>query len=705
MAKNLFITATEARCGKSLIAIGVMELLLRHIDKVGFFCPIIADKYSKKGNNSDIDLITSQFSLNLDYEKMYACTTSHANYLLSQGKHEQLIEQIITKYNEIENKFDFILCEGIEFEGSTASFEFDINAQISNNLGCPVLLVANGYKKTLDEIVWAVKVYKKSFDDKGCNVIATVLNRINCKDKEKIVQLLKKDIMNSTQLIYTICNDVFLEHPTVQEVVEYLGAKVLYGQKHLDQHISGFTVAAMHLNNFLPRIKHGILIITPGDRADVIVACLSAVSSISMPYIAGIVLTGGLIPDKPICKLIEGFDKVIPILSVKHNTFTTASILDKIHTKILPNDFRKIVHALGIFEENIDMNELGKKIIKTKSTIITPKMFEFGLIQKARKNKQHIILPEGEDERILRACEILLRRDAAKITLIGDKNKIKKKIIRLGLYLDDAAIIEPLKSEFYDEYAKTFYEIRKHKGITMDHARDIVADVNYFSTMMIYSGHGDAMVSGAAHTTSDTIRPALQIIKTNSTCSIVSSIFFMCLSDRVLVYGDCAINPDPDASQLAEIAVNSAKTAMIFGIEPNVAMLSYSTGKSGKGKNVEKVKKAVDIATRLSDNLNLKINIDGPIQYDAAVDPAVAKIKMPGSKVAGRASIFIFPDLNTGNNTYKAVQRSAKAVAIGPILQGLKEPVNDLSRGCLIPDIVNTVAITAIQAQPQEDSI
>jgi phosphate acetyltransferase len=326
---------------------------------------------------------------------------------------------------------------------------------------------------------------------------------------------------------------------------------------------------------------------------------------------------------------------------------------------------------------------------------VTPIMFEYKLIQQAQSSRQHIVLPEGHEERILRASEILLQRQVVDITLLGNPEEIRQKISSLGLNLEEIKIVDPIQSELLDNYSATYYEMRKNKGISEEMARDTLADVSYFGTMMVYKDGADGMVSGAIHTTGETIRPALQIIRTKPGFSIVSSVFLMCLADRVLVYGDCAVNPDPDAEQLADIAISSVETAEIYGIEPRVAMCSYSTGESGKGKDVDKVR----TATRLVKERLPDVKIEGPIQYDAAVDAGVAKTKLPDSEVAGRATVFIFPDLNTGNNLYKAVQRSANAVAIGPVLQGLNKPVNDLSRGCSIPDIVNTVAITAIQAQ------
>jgi len=331
----------------------------------------------------------------------------------------------------------------------------------------------------------------------------------------------------------------------------------------------------------------------------------------------------------------------------------------------------------------------------------SPKMFEFGLIKRARTHKQKIVLPEGEEDRILTAAEILVHRNAAEIVLLGRKEIIHKKIASLGLALDNVQIINPAGSDFFEEYVETYFDLRKHKGITPDNARDVMSGVNHFGTMMVYKGDADGMVSGAVHSTLNTVRPSLEFVKTKPGSTIMSSVIFMCLEDRVLVYGDCAVNPRPTAEQLAEIAITSAKTAELFGVQPLVAMLSYSSGTSGRGEDVDKVKRATEIAQKNAPHLL----IEGPIQYDAAVDATVASTKMPQSKVAGRATVFIFPDLNTGNNTYKAVQRSAKAVAIGPIMQGLNKPVNDLSRGCLVPDIVNTIAITAIQAQAEKGLI
>jgi len=702
MSNNLFIIPTEPRSGKSAVSLGMMELLLRSVDSVAFFRPIINPDQDTKQKDNNVDLISSYYKLGLPYEKMYAFTTEQADNLCTDGRQEELFEGILNKYKALEQDYDFILCEGTDFSGSASAFEFDLNAEIAGNLGCPVLLVANAHCKRTEEIIRSIELAIDSLTDKALDIIAAVINRVDSRNEQQLKKRLEKEELASRLSIYTIPDIKELGSPRVREIAEAMNAKILYGKEHLDRHVHSFTVAAMYLANFLERIEHGTLVVTPGDRSDVIVACLSSVSSLSMPNISGILLTGGLRPEKPIRRLIEGFTAMIPILSVKENTFPAARNVDNIHAVIAPDDKRKIALALEVFEKNIDVEKLGDKIIKTKSSIVTPKMFEYRLIQKAREHIQHIVLPEGEDERILRAAETVLRREVVRLTLIGNPQRIRDKINLLGLRMEGMDIIDPQKSPLFDDYAHTYYELRKHKGITEEMAADSMSDAGFFGTMMVYKEDADGMLSGAIHTTADTIRPALKIIKTKPSFSIVSSVSFMCLKDRVLIYGDCAVNPNPNAKELAEIAVSAAQTAMVFGIEPRVAMLSYSTGKSGKGKDVDKVREAVKIAKQLSKNLQVDMKLEGPIQYDAAIDSQVAKIKMPESEVAGKATVFIFPDLNTGNNTYKAVQRSAGAVAIGPVLQGLNRPVNDLSRGCTVKDVINTIAITAIQAQAEK---
>jgi phosphate acetyltransferase len=700
MAENLFVTATEPKSGKSVISLGLIEMLLRNVKKVAYFRPLIKSDPQKETKDHNINLISTYYKLFIPYKDMYGYTTHEANQMISLGKFEELIEGIVSKYKKLEENYDFVLCEGTDFEGSTSAFEFDINAEIIKNLRCPVLLVASAKKKTEDETIQSIEMSLESLADKGCDVVATIVNRVG--PDIDIIDRLKKNKLTKSQLVYAIPEVNILGMPTVREVAENLNAHVLYGEEQMDRHVTGLAVAAMQLRNFLQRFYQGVLIITPGDRADVIVACLSSVTSMSMPNISGIILSGGLQPEDAIARLIEGFPNIVPILSVKENTFEAARLADNVHAVISPKNIRKVTLALGTFDKHVNIPELREKIIQTKISIITPKIFEYRLLQRARENKQHIVLPEGEEERILRASEILIRRDVVELTLLGDEKKIRSKIAQMGLKLNGINIVEVQKSPKFNPYVTTYYNLRKHKRITKENARDVMSDACYFGTMMTYKGDADGMVAGAIHTTRATLRPAFEIIKAKKGFSIISSVFFMCLEDRVLVYGDCAVNPEPDAKQLAEIALSSAITARTFGIEPRVAMLSYSTMDSGEGAEVEMVREATKIAKEMAQKTDPGLKIEGPLQYDAAVDPSVARAKLPKSEVAGQATVCIFPDLNTGNNTYKAVQRSAGAVAIGPVLQGLNKPVNDLSRGCTVADIVNTIAITAIQAQAEK---
>lgn len=703
MADSLYVTSTERKSGKSIISLGLTEMLIRNVDKVAFFRPLIYVDSDKKAKDKDIHLISGYYNLDIPYEKMYGFSTDEANEMLSRGKYDELIEKIVEKYKYLEDNYDFVLCEGTDFEGSTSAFEFDINADIANNLGCPVVLSANAYNRTEDDVIRSVETSLESLNEKHCKILAIIVNR--AERGEEIVARLRDDPLVKDHLVFSIPNVTSLQFPTVGEVAQALKARVVSGQVKLNRHVEGFGVGAMQLWNVLTRISNGQMVITPGDRADVIVGCLSALSSSYMPSIAGIILTGGMIPQEPILKLIEGYEEKIPILSVKENTFEAARKADSIHAVIDPEDTIKVAQALEAFEKNVNLSELREKVIKTKVSLVTPKMFEYGLIRRAQSQKMHIVLPEGEDERILQAAEILTRRDVVDLILLGNEKLMRDKIAKLGLQLDKVHILNVPDNKKLEDYTKTYYELRKHKGIGMDNARDNMSELSYFGTMMVYKGDADGMVSGAAHTTRNTLRPAFEFIKTKEGFSIISSVFFMCLPDRVLVYGDCAVNPEPNADQLAEIAVASAQTAMIFNIQPIVAMLSYSTGDSGVGEEVEKVKEATKKARELARKNLMEFKIEGPIQYDAAIDPEVAQKKLPESEVAGKATVFIFPDLNTGNNTYKAVQRSAGAVAIGPVIQGLNKPVNDLSRGCTVTDIVNTVAITAIQAQAEKKKL
>jgi phosphate acetyltransferase len=693
MSQCIYITGSEAQSGKSVVVLGLVEWLWNQGRTVGFFRPVIGSE-----NQPDrlIHLILARYGSRFPYVAMFGCTHEQALDLVGGDSQDALFKLILDKYKALEQQCDVVVCVGTDSAGVPLPFELGFNAEIAYNLGCAMIPIMTGRDKTNHQIVDAMRVVIESLEQRRCDVLAVIANRVPFAQVAELVAELRGAIP-SRVLCYVIPEHVILSIPTVAEIAQALKAECLRGDaESLNRMVTQFKVAAMELPQFLDRIEEGNLIITPGDRSDIIVGSLAAEASTSYPHIAGLLLSGGFKPTPQVQRLIEGLGaSSVPILSVETDTYTTATNVNSVKGTLVPEDTRKMAAALGIVEASVSFDELQGRLAVTRSRRVTPLMFEYELIQRARADRKHIVLPEGTEERILRAAEILLLRDVVNLTLLGNPEEVRQKINSLGLEAEGINIVDPLSSRVRELYAHTYYEMRSHKGVSQEMAFDIVADSSYFATLMVYHGHADGMVSGAVHTTSHTIRPAFEVIRARSGFSIVSSVFFMCLPDRVLVFGDCAVNPDPSAEQLADIAVNSAETAKMFGIEQNVAMLSYSTGESGKGEDVDKVRKA----TSLVKELRPDIKIEGPIQYDAAIDVGVARTKLPGSEVAGHATVFVFPDLNAGNTTYKAVQRSANAVAIGPVLQGLNKPVNDLSRGCTVTDIVNTVAITAIQAQ------
>ncbi|MGB5692313.1 MAG: phosphate acetyltransferase [Flavobacteriaceae bacterium] len=695
MSKAVYIATTAPNSGKSIVSLGLMHLLLGKAAKVGYFRPII-DDYKSGEMDNHIQTMISFFGLNIAYQEAFACTRNEVIHKLNQDKEDEVLDKIIAGYKAIEDRFDFVLVEGTDFTGEGGIIEWDINVLMAKNLGIPTIILTSGKGKTMEEFVNDQLLAYDSFKDKGVEVLMVIANKVRPKNLSFVIERLMS-VLPKKVLVGAIPRNPILGNPTMKEIADGLDAEVLFGSAYLNNQLSNISVGAMQLRNYLTHFRESSLVITPGDRADIILGALQANLSANYPTASGIVLTGGLRPEDSILKLIEGLSEIVPIVSVKDGTYVTANKVDAIKPQIYAGNTRKINTSIQDFETFIPVNALAEKLITFEGNGITPRMFQFNLMQRARSEKKKIVLPEGTDARILRAVKELIDSDVVEIILLGDPLVIAAMIdqLDLDLDLDKIDIIDPQHSEYFDDYAETLYELRKHKNVNPTMARDQMIDISYFGTMMVYKGHADGMVSGAVHTTQHTIRPALQFIKTKPDVSIVSSVFFMCLEDRVTVYGDCAINPNPNAEELAEIAITSANTSESFGIEPKIAMLSYSSGTSGKGQDVEKVREA----TAIVKHKNPSLKVEGPIQYDAAVDMEVAKKKMPESTVAGQASVFIFPDLNTGNNTYKAVQRETGALAIGPIIQGLNKPVNDLSRGSTVDDIFNTVVITAIQAQ------
>lgn len=695
MSKAIYIATSDQNSGKSIITLGLMSILIGKTAKVGYFRPIVEDFIDGELDNH-IETVLSYFNLDIKFEDAYAITKSKLIKKKNKGKIGEVLDLIIEKYKKLEEEFDFVLVEGTSFTGEGTSIELDLNVLIAKNLGIPTIIIGSGVGKTLDELVDSLYLVYDSFKVKEVEVLSVFANKVQPENIELVTKGLQKSLPANV-LVNTIPLISSLNNPTMQEIVNELDAKVLFGDAYLNNEIGHFSVGAMQLHNYLVHLHDNALVITPGDRSDIILGALQANESVNYPSISGIILTGNIIPEDSILKLIEGLSAIVPIISVDGGTYNITNKIGSIKSKIYANNTHKIETSISTFEKYVSVESLSERLITFQAEGMTPKMFQYNMVKRAKQHRKHIVLPEGSDERIIIAASRLLAMDVVDISIIGDKKQIENKITELGIAFDFSKvnIINPKESEFYDNYVTTYYELRKAKKMTLEIARDLMEDGSYFGTMMVYKGHADGMVSGAAHTTQHTILPALQFIKTKPNCSIVSSVFFMCLEDRVSVFGDCAINPNPTSEQLAEIAISSAESSLAFGIEPKIAMLSYSSGSSGKGDEVDKVRAATEIVKQKRPDLK----IEGPIQYDAAVDREVGKSKMPDSEVAGQASVLIFPDLNTGNNTYKAVQRETGALAIGPMLQGLNKPVNDLSRGCTVDDIINTVVITAIQAQ------
>ncbi|KFF05756.1 phosphate acetyltransferase [Flavobacterium reichenbachii] len=695
MSKAIYIATSDQNSGKSIITLGLMSILIGKTAKVGYFRPIVEDFVDGEIDNH-IETVLSHFNLDIKFEDAFAITKSRLIKKKNKGKIGEVLDLIIEKYKRLEERFDFVLVEGTSFTGEGTSIELDLNVLIAKNLGIPTIIIGSGIGKTLEELVDSLYLVYDSFKVKEVEVLSVFANKVQPENIELVTKSLQKSLPSNV-LINTIPLISSLNNPTMQEIVNVLDAKVLFGENYLNNEIGHYSVGAMQLHNYLVHLNDNALVITPGDRSDIILGALQANESANYPTISGIILTGNIIPEDSILKLIEGLSAIVPIIAVDGGTYHITNKIGSIRSEIYANNTHKIETSITTFEKYVEIEALSERLITFEAEGMTPKMFQYNMVKRARQHRKHIVLPEGNDDRIITAASRLLDMDVVDISIIGDKKQIESKVVELGITFDfsKVTIINPIESELYEDYANTYYELRKAKNVSITMARDLMEDVSYFGTMMVYKGHADGMVSGAAHTTQHTILPALQFIKTKPNSSVVSSVFFMCLEDRVSVFGDCAINPNPTAEQLAEIAISSAESSLAFGIEPKIAMLSYSSGSSGKGDEVDKVRTATAIVKQKRPDLK----IEGPIQYDAAVDLSVGKSKMPDSEVAGQASVLIFPDLNTGNNTYKAVQRETGALAIGPMLQGLNKPVNDLSRGCTVDDIINTVVITAIQAQ------
>ncbi|WP_329044085.1 phosphate acetyltransferase [Streptomyces sp. NBC_01422] len=690
MARSVYVTGIDRGDGRQVVDLGVMELLTRQVDRVGVFRPLVHD-----GPDRLFELLRARYRLSQSAETVFGLDYQEASAVQAEKGTDELVSLLVERFHRVARDYEAVLVLGSDFAATQLPDELALNARLANEFGASVIAVVGGKDQDAGSVRAETRNAYRAYAGLGCDVLAMIVNRVASEDRQEIAERLRAQLPVPCSVLP---DDPALSAPTVAQITTALGGTVLLGDDSgLARDALDFVFGGAMLPNLLKALTPGCMVVTPGDRADLVIGSLAAHSA-GTPPIAGVLLTLNERPGEEILRLAARLAPGTPVVAVAGGSFPTAGELFALEGKLNAATPRKAETALGLFERHVDTGALLERISLARSGRVTPMMFEHELLEQARSDRRRVVLPEGTEERVLRAADVLLRRDVCDLTLLGDTDVIRKKAADLGIDLAETQIVDPATSELRQSFAERYAALRAHRGVTVELAYDVVSDVNYFGTLMVQEGLADGMVSGSVHSTAATIRPAFEIIKTKPDASIVSSVFFMCLADKVLVYGDCAVNPDPDAAQLADIAVQSAVTASRFGVDPRIAMLSYSTGTSGSGADVDKVREATERVRASRPDLR----IEGPIQYDAAVEPSVAATKLPASEVAGRATVLIFPDLNTGNNTYKAVQRSANAVAVGPVLQGLRKPVNDLSRGALVQDIVNTVAITAVQAQGEE---
>jgi phosphate acetyltransferase len=674
MTRAVYVAAGEAGSNKGTVALGMVELLSRQVETVGVFRPVV-----RAGREDNlVNTIRSRFQLGLPYEAYAGVTYDEVH-----ADAERAAGDIVARYRALAGRCDAVVVIGTDYTDVGAPTEFEFNARLAADLGTPVLNVVSGRGRTVPEIAAAVELSSRELAQHHARELAVVVTRAVAGHLT----------FEHVTPVFVLPEAPSLRAPTVADLLDACDGRFFLGERDgLGREASTLMVGAMSLPSILDRYVEGASVIIPSDRAAALLpGLIAAHAAPGFPALSAVIMTGGTDLPAPVDRLLRSMVIPLPVIATDHDTFDTATRLSAVEGQFTPEAGGKIDTALRLFAEHVDGRQLLERLAIAKTDVVTPLMFEYELLDRARARRRHIVLPEGEEPRILRAADVLLRRGVADLTLLGDEQRIRAQAAQLGLDLDGARVLSPFDAELRERFAREYARARAHRGMTVELARDTVTDVSYFGTLMVHTGMADGMVSGAAHTTAHTIRPAFEILR----LGLVSSVFFMCLADRVLVYGDCAVNPDPTAGQLADIAISSARTAALFGVDPKIAMLSYSTGASGTGVDVDKVRAATDLVREHRPDLP----VEGPIQYDAAVDPSVARTKMPDSQVAGRATVFVVPDLNTGNNLYKAVQRSAGAVAVGPVLQGLRKPVNDLSRGATVADIVTTVAITAAQVR------
>lgn len=705
MTKALFISPTAESSGLTSVCLGIVRALDNLGIRVTFFKPVTQSVRYGKGVDRSIHFIKAKTQINpctpIEYEQ--------AQYLMSQKKGDELQEQIIAAFTECSSHADVVIIEGLVPEQSS-QYATTINVETARNLNADVILVASPGQMTPSELDRHLNIASRHYAaPEDPEVIGCILNKVN--QPEEVNKYLYAEARYqpkakrynyeeectifsspSFKLIGSIPWRKDLIAPRTADVAEQLETIPINEGDLYGRRVKNIAIIARTVPNMIDSLYPGSLIVTPGDREDILVACcMAALSGIPL---AGVILTGNLNPDPRTLKLCaQAFETKLPVLATHSDTYLTARKLSELNTEVPVNDLERIEIVMDMIAHLINADWLKAHCAVSRTPRLSPPAFRFQLTKHAQQANKIIVLPEGNEPRTIQAAAICSEKRIANCILLGKASEIQTVAEMAGVKLPpNLTIMDPDQAR--PRYIEQMVELRKHKGLTRQMAEAQLEDNVVLGTMMVALGEVDGLVSGAVHTTANTIRPALQLIKTKADAKVVSSVFFMCLPEQVLVYGDCAVNPDPNAEELADIAIQSAESARTFGIEPRVAMISYSTGNSGTGQDVEKVKEAVRIAQAKRPD----IMIDGPLQYDAAAIESVALTKAPESKVAGKATVFVFPDLNTGNTTYKAVQRSANVISIGPMLQGLRKPVNDLSRGALVDDIVFTIALTAVQA-------
>lgn len=708
MAHRIMLVPVGTGVGLTSVTLGLVRAMERQAVNVNFFKPISQPRFGDKGPEKSTAILRNLSHLNPPepFDLTYAET------LIGDGNVDVLLEEIVGRFESNIDSDQAVVIEGL-VPTKNQAYANKINRQIATALGADVVFVISPGDEPIATLEDHLEIAASNYG--GFNnerVIGCIFNKVGAprdingnlaNDFSEQLENSFEETTNKYQqlsifrhnfkMLGCVPWDAELIAPRVMDLANYLDAGILNSGDMEFRRLRSITFCARTVGNILGRVRPGVLLVTPGDRADVLVA--ASLSAMNGTKLGAILLTGGFTPEPSILELCkQAFETGLPVLTTASDTWETSLLLQRFNLEVPADDEQRIERVKEHTASHISTDWI-KSMVETasKSRKLSPAAFRYLLVDKARKANKTVVLPEGNEPRTIKAAAICGQRGIAKCVLLGDPEEIRLVAEQQGVELNENVIIEN-PEKVRNKYVAPMVELRKHKGLTEVIAEEQLEDNVVLGTMMLAQEEVDGLVSGAVHTTANTIRPPLQLVKTAPGSSLVSSVFFMLLPDQVLVYGDCAINPDPTADQLADIAIQSADSAKAFGIEPKVAMISYSTGDSGTGADVDKVRQATELAKEKRPD----ILIDGPLQYDAAVMENVARKKAPNSPVAGQATVFVFPDLNTGNTTYKAVQRSADVISIGPMLQGMRKPVNDLSRGALVDDIVYTIALTAIQA-------